>query len=310
LKARTSLTPVDLAWIVAVVAFWGFSFVPIRVALNEVPPFALAALRFFFAAVPALFFVRKPAMPWRDVAAYGLAIGLFQFGLLFLGIKLGMPVGLASLVIQVQVFFTIALAVLVTGDRLTRASIAGAAIAVVGIVALAGYKLLQGMSSTLLGFALVIVAGFAWACGNIVARNAASKYKADMLSLVVWSSLVPPLPLALLSYTLEGGNAMIASVVNASWLMWGCVFLMARGATLFGFGSWAALLHRYPVGLVAPFGLLIPVSGLICGAVFLGERLHAVQWLGVAIVLAGLVVNVFGARWFAALRTPPAATSR
>jgi O-acetylserine/cysteine efflux transporter len=103
---------------------------------------------------------------------------------------------------------------------------------------------------------------------------------------------------------------MIASVVNASWLMWGCVFLMAWGATLFGFGSWAALLHRYPVGLVAPFGLLIPVSGLICGAVFLGERLHAVQWLGVAIVLAGLVVNVFGARWFAALRTPPAATSR
>ena len=310
MKTRTSLTPVDLAWIVAVVAFWGFSFVPIRVALDEVPPFALAALRFFFAAVPALFFIRKPAMPWRDVAGYGLAIGLFQFGLLFLGIKLGMPVGLASLVIQVQVFFTIALAVRITGDRLTRASIAGAAIAVVGIVALAGYKLLQGMSSTLLGFALVIVAGFAWAVGNIVARNAASKYKADMLSLVVWSSLVPPLPLALLSYTLEGGNAMIASVVNASWVMWGCVFLMAWGATLFGFGSWAALLHRYPVGLVAPFGLLIPVSGLICGAVFLGERLHAVQWLGVAIVLAGLVVNVFGARWFAALRTPSPAARR
>jgi O-acetylserine/cysteine efflux transporter len=310
LKPRTSLTPFDLAWIVAVVAFWGFSFVPIRVALDEVPPFALAALRFFFAAVPALVFVRRPTMPWRDIAAYGLAIGLFQFGLLFLGIELGMPVGLASLVIQVQVFFTIALAVLVTGDRLTRANVAGAAIAAVGIAALAGYKLAQGMSSTLAGFALVLVAGFAWACGNVVARNAAAKYEADMLALVVWSSLVPPLPLALLSYALEGGNAAIASVAHASWLMWGCVFLMAWGATLFGFGSWAALLHRYPVGLVAPFGLLIPVSGLICGAAFLGERLAPLQWGGVAIVLAGLVVNVFGARWFAVLRTPQRALPR
>ncbi len=311
LKNRAALTAPDLAWILAVVAFWGFAFVPIRIALDEVPPFALAALRFFFAAVPAMFFVRRPAMPWRDVAAYGLAIGLFQFGLLFLGIKLGMPVGLSSLVIQVQVFFTIGLAVMFTGDRLTRANMAGGAIAAIGIVELAAYKLVGGMTGTLVGFALVIVAGFAWACGNIVARNAAAKYHADMLSLVVWSSILPALPLALLSYALEGGNAVFASVIGASWKTWGCVFLMAWGATLFGFGSWAALLHRYPVGLITPFALLIPVSGLICGALLLQERLAPMQWLGVAIVLAGLVINVYGARWIGALRTPaPPAVKR
>ena len=132
-----------------------------------------------------------------------------------------------------------------------------------------------------------------------------------MLSLVVWSSILPALPLALLSYALEGGNAVFASVIGASWKMWGCVFLMAWGATLFGFGSWAALLHRYPVGLITPFALLIPVSGLICGALLLQERLAPMQWLGVAIVLAGLVINVYGARWIGALRTPaPPAVKR
>ena len=286
------------------VAFWGFSFVPIRIALDELPPFALAALRFCFAAVPALLFVRPPAMPWRDVTAYGLAIGLFQFGLLFLGIKLGMPAGLSSLVIQVQVFFTIGLAVLFTGDRVTRANIAGGAIAAIGIVELALYKLAGGMTGTLAGFVLVIVAGFAWGCGNIVARNAAAQYRADMLSLVVWSSIVPVLPLALLSYALEGGNAVFASVAGATWKMWACVLVMAWGATLFGFGSWAALLHRYPVGLIAPFALLIPVSGLVCGALFLDERLAPMQWAGAVIVLAGLVINVYGPRWIGALRTP------
>ena len=108
---KTHLSPRDLALTLAVVAIWGYSFVPIKVALTEVPPFTLAAVRFFLAAVPMVFFVRAPAMPWRGVVAYGLAIGVCQFGLLFLGIKLGMPAGLSSLVIQMQVFFTIGFAV-------------------------------------------------------------------------------------------------------------------------------------------------------------------------------------------------------
>jgi hypothetical protein len=95
----------------------GANFVPIKVALVEVPPFALAALRFLLAALPLVFFVRRPAMPWRYVIGYGFAIGAFQFGLLFLGMKLGMPAGLSSLVIQMQVFCTIGLAVALEGDR-------------------------------------------------------------------------------------------------------------------------------------------------------------------------------------------------
>ena len=169
------------------------------------PPFALAAIRFLLAAVPVVFFVKRPSMPAWSVIAYGAAIGIFQFGLLFLGIKLGMPAGLSSLVIQVQVFFTIGLAVIFAGDRLQRHHLIGAGIAALGVIVLAAHKLALGMAGTFVGFLLVIGAAVAWAAGNIIAKRGAGDHGADMFALVVWSSLVPPLPLAALSYAFEGG---------------------------------------------------------------------------------------------------------
>jgi O-acetylserine/cysteine efflux transporter len=270
--------------------------VPIKIGLREIPPFALAALRYFFAAVPMVFFIRRPQMPWGFVVAYGLAIGVCQFGLLFLGMKLGMPAGLSSLVIQVQVFFTIGLGLVYLGDRLSPQNLVGAVIATAGIVLLGAYKLMDGASATLVGFILVIVAAFAWAVGNVVAKRAAGDHEPDMFALVVWSSLVPPLPLAVLAYLFEGGGGAWQAVVHASWLAWGSMLFLAWGATLFGFATWAALMHRYPTGLISPFALLIPVSGLISGAVFLGESLVAMQLAGVLLVFAGLVVNVYGTK--------------
>jgi len=300
------LAPRDLALLLVVVALWGFSFVPIKVGLNELPPFAFAALRFFLAAVPLACFIRPPRMPVGVVIAYGLAIGVFQFGLLFLGMKLGMPAGLSSLVIQVQVFFTIGLGIAFLGDRLRRENVVGASIAALGVLLLAIYKMRGGATSTFIGLLLVIISAFAWAIGNIVAKRAAGEHEADMFALVVWSSLVPPLPLAALSYAFEGGPAVLHAVASAGALTWGCVAVLAYGATLFGFASWARLLHRYPTALVSPFALLIPVSGLASGALFLGEGLAPLQGLAVGLVLAGLVVNVYGARWISrSAEVPP-----
>ena len=293
---KTHLSPRDLALTLAVVAVLGYTFVPIKVALREVPPFTLAALRFLLAAVPMVFVVRRPAMPWRDVALYGFAIGVCQFGLLFLGLKLGMPAGLSSIVIQVQVFFTIGLAVAFSGDHFHRHNMVGAAIAAAGMIVLAAYKLASGLTGTAIGFALVIGAAIAWAVGNIIAKRAAAEHGADMFALTVWSSLLPPLPLAALGYAFEGGPDIFRAVANMSPLAWGCVLVMSYGATLFGFGSWNALLHRYPTALISPFALLIPVSGLASGAIFLGESLAPIQFAGVALVFAGLVYNVYGLR--------------
>jgi O-acetylserine/cysteine efflux transporter len=293
---KTRLAPRDLALTLAVVAMWGYSFVPIKVALNEVPPFTLAAVRFFVAAVPMVLFVRPPAMPWQGVFAYGFAIGVCQFGLLFLGIKLGMPAGLSSLVIQMQVFFTIGLAVAFAGDHVRRHNLVAAAIATIGIVVLAGYKLATGMTGTMLGFAAIIASALAWAVGNIVAKRSAADHGADMFALTVWSSLVPPLPLLALGFLFEGGSGIFTSIARMSPIAWGCVLIMSYGATLFGFGSWNALLHRYPTPLISPFALLIPISGLASAALFLGESLAPVQIAGAVLVFVGLVVNVYGLR--------------
>jgi O-acetylserine/cysteine efflux transporter len=275
---------------------FGFSFVPIKVGLRELPPFALAALRFFFAAVPLVFFIKRPQMPWRYIAGYGFAIGVCQFGLLFLGMKLGMPAGLTSIVIQVQVFFTIGLAIAFLGDRLHRHNVIGAAISTAGIVILAAYKIASGATATFAGFILVIVAALAWAVGNVIAKRAAGEHDEDMFALVVWSSLIPPLPLAALSYAFEGGAASWQAVASASALTWGCVLFLAWGATLIGFASWARLMHRYPTGLISPFALLIPVSGMASGALLLGESLAPLQAAGALLVFAGLVENVYGPR--------------
>jgi O-acetylserine/cysteine efflux transporter len=293
-KAR--LAPRDLALTLVVVALLGFSFVPIKIGLREMPPFALAALRFLFAAFPLVLFVRRPRIPASIVVAYGFAIGVCQFGLLFLALNLGMPAGLSSIVIQVQVFFTIGLGVAFLGDRLRRENVIGAVGAALGVGLLGIYKLRTGAESTFIGLLLVLAAAFAWAVGNIVAKRAAREHEADMFALVVWSSLVPPLPVAAGWYFFEGGPSVLRGLWSANALAWSCVVFLAYAATLFGFASWARLLHRYPTALVSPFALLIPVSGLASGALLLGESLAPLQALGVALVLAGLVVNVYGGR--------------
>ena len=291
------LSPAHLALTLAIVAVFGFSFVPIKLGLNELPPFMLAALRFLLAALPAVLFVKPPDMPWKGVAAYGIAIGVMQFGLLFLGIKLGMPAGLSSLVIQLQVFFTIALAVAFAGDRFGRWNAIGALIATAGIVVLGWHKVQAGDAATLAGFAAVVASAFAWGVGNVIAKRAGADHDVDAFSLVVWSSLVPPLPLAALSFAFEGGVDAFRAVAQATWVGWSCVAFMAWGATLFAYASWNRLLRTYPTPLISPFGLLIPVSGMGSAALFLGERLVAAQALGVALVFAGLAVNVLGPRW-------------
>lgn len=298
----------DFLLVLAVVTIWGFAFVPMRWALDTVPPFALAALRFLCAAVPAIFFVRRPDVSWPALVAYGFAIGVFQFGLLFLGIRLGMPAGLSSLVIQVQAFFTILIAAWWLHERLTLHGVIGAAIAGVGVGVLGAHKLMAGAGATAIGFALVVAAALAWGIANVIAKVAGRDREGrdrgvDMFALVVWSSLAAPLPLFVASYLFEGGPAAVAAVRDMTWMPWACVLFMSYFATLFGLATWNALLHRYPTSVIAPFALLIPVSGLASGWLFLGEGLAPLQAAGVALVLAGLAWNVFGARgaaWMAA----------
>ncbi len=288
----------DILAALVVIVVWGANFVVIKVGVDEIPPMLLGALRFLFVAFPAVFFVPRPAVRWRYVAGYGLTICLGQFVFLFLAIYLGMPAGLASLVLQAQAFFTVAIAALVLGEAVRPHHVLGIGLAAAGLALLdlgAGGE----TAVPLVGFLLTLAAAFSWASGNVVLKCAG---QVRMLSMVVWGALLPPIPFLLLSFVFEGPDRIVDSLVHISWRAVGAVAYLSGIATLIGYVLWGRLLARHPVARIAPLSLLIPVVGLLCADWFLGERLGPLQWLGGLVVLIGLAVNLFGGRWAAKVR--------
>ncbi len=279
-----------------VATVWGLNFVAIRWGVDEVPPLLLTALRFTLAAVPAVFFIRPPKVRLGLLLAYGFAIGVLQFGLLFAAISLGMPAGLSSVVMQVQVFFTIGLAVAFLGERPGVFQLVGAAVGFAGIGVI-GIERLEG--AALVPLLMTIASALFWGIGNIITKKAGA---VDMLSFVVWSSLVPPLPLFLASLLFEGPGALPQAVGSITWLGAGSLLFIAYASTLFGYGAWSVLLQRYPANLVAPFTLLVPVTGIGGAASLLGETVSGIEIWGSALVFAGLLLNVFGPRLWGRLR--------
>ncbi len=279
-----------LAALVVIVA-WGLNFVVIKLGLSEVPPLLLGALRFTFVALPAVFFIRRPQLPWRIIVLYGLTISLGQFVFLFVAMSVGMPAGLASLVLQAQAFFTVLIAAVFMGERLRWNNLLGMAVAAGGL-ALIELGAAPG-TMTLLGFLLTLLAALCWASGNIVVKGAG---KIDMLPLVVWGALIPPLPFLALSWVYEGPALIWSSLAGISHVGVLAVVYLAGVATVIGYSLWGRLLARHPAGKVAPLSLLVPVLGLISSALLLDEHLAPVQWYGGAVVMLGLAVNLFGLR--------------
>lgn len=284
------MSPRDIILALLVVTVWGVNFVAIKWGVEEVPPLLLTALRFLSAAVPAVFFIRRPRVPLGILVAYGFSIGVMQFGLLFVAIRLGMPAGLASLVMQLQVFFTIGLAVLFLGERPGGFQLAGAAVAFAGIGAI-GLERLDG--AALVPLLMTIAASLFWGIGNIFTKKAG---RIDMLSFVVWSSLVPPIPLYLASLLFEGPAALPQALGQLTWQGGGSLLFISYGATLFGYGLWSVLLSRYPANVVAPFTLLVPITGIGSAALLLGESISGMEVLGSVLVFLGLLLTVLGPR--------------
>ena len=282
------MSPKDLLLALVVVVAWGVNFVVIKVGLHGVPPMLLGALRFTLAAVPAVFFVKRPNLPWRWLLAYGVTISLGQFAFLFSAMYVGMPAGLASLVLQAQAFFTLIFAAVFLHERFRAQNVVGLLIAAAGL-AVIGMQ--GGHAMTLAGFVLTLCAACSWALGNIVTKKVG---KVDLVGLVVWGSLIPPLPFFALSYAFEGPQRIVAALSGISAMSIFAVVYLAFVATLVGYGLWSRLLSRHPASQVAPFSLLVPIVGLASASLFLGEQLSAAEVAGAALVMAGLAVNVFG----------------
>jgi O-acetylserine/cysteine efflux transporter len=279
-----------------VVVAWGLNFVVIKVGLHNMPPLLLAGLRFLLVAFPALLFVARPKIPLRLMLGYGLTISFGQFAFLFCAINFGMPAGLASLVLQAQAFFTIILGAVMFGERLQRRQLVGITLAVFGILVLVEASL-TGQHVALLGFMLTLAAAFSWACGNIFNKKIMMlEQRPAIMSLVVWSALIPIVPFFVASLLLDGPAVMLRSLVEIDTVTVASLVYLAFVATIIGYGIWGTLLGRYETWRVAPLSLLVPVVGLASAALLLDEHLSLLQMIGAVMIMAGLYINVFGLR--------------
>ncbi|MBN9555525.1 MAG: EamA family transporter [Alphaproteobacteria bacterium] len=284
------LSPRDLLLALAVVFVWGSNFVVIKLGLDALPPLLFASLRFTFVLLPLVFFLPRPKVAWRNLILYGTAIGLGQFGLLFIAMDGLISPGLASLVVQMQVFFTIALSMLRSGERLKPYQLGAFALAIAGMAVIMAHN---GRGATIAGVVLTVGAAAGWALANQTSKEAG---KVNALAYVVWSSLFSLPPLYLLSLWREGWPAIATGLEHATLGTWAVILWQSVGNTMFGYGCWAWLLARYPAATVSPLTLLVPVFGMGASALLLGEPLQDWKILAGLLVMAGLAVNLFWAR--------------
>lgn len=289
----------DILFASTVILIWGLNFIAMKIGVAEAPPFLLAALRFFMAAFPFIFFFKKPDVPWRIIIAHGLSMGAIQFGFLFYALHAGMPAGLASLVMQMQAFFTVLVAFLFLKEIPRLTQIMGILLAFGGITVIA---LDKAEAVPIMPLFCVLGAAFSWAISNIIAKKAG---QVDMLSFTVWVSLVPPLPLMALSYIVEGPEKMISAFISPSWAFIASLAFSAYGSTLIGYVLWGDLLRRHPVSKIAPLTLLVPVVGISSTALVFGEPFHGTILIGGLLIFAGLIINIFGKAMLGLFRPAP-----
>ncbi|MEL7635444.1 MULTISPECIES: EamA family transporter [Sporomusa] len=278
-----------------VVIVWGLNFIAIKVGLKDIPPLLLVTLRFVLTCFPIIFFLPKPPISWGWLIALSLTLNMGQFSLIFVGMKVGMPAGLASLVQQSQAFFTLLVGVVWLGEKWRWNHLAGLLVAGIGMAIIASQ---QGGEMTTAGFWLVTAAAACWGVGNVIMRRATQGVPAfPMLSLIVWMGFLAILPLAVLSLLLEGYDSWLSAWQAPTWTGIGSLIYLALVANLVGYGLWGKLLSRYPATEVSPFALLLPVVGLTSSSLVLGEEISLYQGIGALLIMAGLTVHVLGGSW-------------
>ncbi|BAZ52767.1 hypothetical protein NIES4103_54320 [Nostoc sp. NIES-4103] len=279
----------DTLLAVLVALIWGLNFVVIKLGLDAFPPLLFSCLRFTVAAFPAVIFLKRGQISWKWILVIGFTLGVVKYSFLFIGIKVGTPAGLASLVLQSQVLFTSLLSARILNDAPVLWQKIGISVAFTGLGLIASSMI---NSANFLGFCLVIMASLAWAFANIFLKLAG---KVDMFRLMIWMSIVPPLPLLALSIIFENGQQ--DAITNINLLGVGTILYTGLIATVIAFGIWGWLLRIYSANIVTPFALLVPVFGLGSSALFLHEKITTINLVASLLILTGLFLIVFGRKF-------------
>ncbi|MBN3860755.1 EamA family transporter [Pseudomonas frederiksbergensis] len=297
------MKPLHVVLAVLITAIWGVNFSVIKLGLATVDPFILAGIRFSLCALPAIFFIRKPNVPWRYIIGYGLVFGIGLWGVVNLGIKAGLSAGIASLVLQFSAFFTILLGGWVFKEALTRFQVLGMLIALAGLLCII---MISDGSVSLPGVLLVLVGAASWSVANIINKKASTK---DVFGFLVWSSAFAPIPLFALDYVVNGsaGYTTFVNQVDTTAVL--SILFQVYPNTLFAYWIWNSLLKTYPVSTVAPLSLLVPIFGMLGSVFIFHESVPPSKVLAVVLIVLGLAVGLYGQRIFNAMFARPARTS-
>jgi O-acetylserine/cysteine efflux transporter len=283
------MKPIHILLGILTAAIWGFNFVVLKVALVDLPPLLLTAIRFILACLPVLFLPRPEGMRLRDLIVVGSTSFLGQYIFLFAAMSLGMPAGLSSVVLQLQVFITILFSILFLGESPKLRQYLGSAVALVGLGTIASTA---GAGTGIPAIAIVfcVLSSTVWAFGNFTVRQAGPQAGFGTLAGVCWASLVPPIPALAIAFAFEGQERIFAALTNLHLITIAAVLYTVALSTWLCFAIWGRLLSTYPAGTAAPFALLVPVFGGLSGYLVLGETLTPLRLLGSLLIFAGLAV--------------------
>lgn len=280
------MRPVHYMLALLVVVLWGVNFIFIDFGLRDWPPLLLVAARFTFVVIPAIFFVTFPRGNLRRVLLIGVFMSAGQFGLLYTSMSLGLPAGLASIVIQIQAAFTVLVAALALREFPNRRQIIGI---LIGLSGLGVIGLSLQASVPIAAFLVALGASLSWAVGNVIARGV--KEGTNGVQMTVWSALVVPVPMFALSLLIDGPAEVAHALAHPTWGVVASVVYTAGCASLIGYVIWNSLLARFPASQVAPFSLLVPLVGVLSAWLVLGDRPTAPELIGGALLLLGVAVT-------------------
>jgi len=283
------MKPFDVFLAVLVAVTWGFGFVASRLALDELPPALMTAMRFAIAAVPCLL-VRRPNVPWRVLIAISATLFLGQFLAQSWAIAHGVPVGLAAVIVQSQALFTVAFAALAFSEFPTRMQITGIAVAAVGLLMICGTV---GFDFSVGAFAVLMISPVSFAIGNLLLRQAR---EVPMFDLFAWLCLVPPLPLLALAFAVDGPQATWQSLLQMSATGWASMLFVGAISTCLAYGLWGRLLRDHTAAQVVPFALLVPFVGAAASSVVFGEIFGPLRLTGMITVVGGIAIMLLSKR--------------
>ncbi|EPS8492795.1 EamA family transporter [Yersinia enterocolitica] len=279
-----------------ITAIWGVNFSIIKLGLITADPLILAGIRFTLCALPAVFFIKKPDTSWRYIIGYGLLFGIGLWGIVNLGIKAGVSAGIASLVLQFGAFFTLVLGAFLFHENLSKYQYIGIIVALLGLTSII---FISDGSVTFIGLVLVLCGAVVWGLVSIIIKKSDTK---QVFSFLVWSSLFSPVPLFILSYLFNGPSGFTELAIHFNTTTLFSILFQVYPNTLFAYWVWNSLLTKYPVSVVAPLSLLVPIFGMLGSVMIFNERIPSGKVIAMIFIISGLIIGLYGKRLMGLLK--------